>query len=359
MKVLQRLALLGFFSILLPLLEGGCTTALLVAHVHAQVTEGDPAPCIRLNSVERALSPRCGAFVPGTLQARDVAASGLPRCPLTLAARDPQFWPVLPELLARGASPEACAESPLVALAQAAPCPDFGTAPPAALKALRFLAEADARAIHHDAMRMLSCPNARTVGLDGVLDGWLAQGLLPADGSLSFAPLDALHPGALATPLARSLEAAGHGARAALGSFEGKLPGGFDLALRTSDWPALDWWLARAPELVNRVPPQHANQLPWLPLAQVLTPSYLDSPAQQRELVGYLLARGADPWQSLPHEPGRSVVGYAQQLNSPLLALLQAPSRTTLARRPTAADVPAMASADAARAGLRPVAMTP
>ena len=359
MKRLQRLALLGFFSILLPLLEGGCTTALVVAHVHGQLTEGDPTPCIRLNSVERALSPRCGAFVAGSLRSRDVVASGLPRCPLTLAARDPQFWPVLPELLARGASPEACAESPLVALAQAHPCPDFSVAAPPVLDALRFLAQADARAIHHDAMRMLSCPGARAVGLDGVLDGWLAQGLLPADGSLSFSPLDALHPGALGAPLARSLEAAGHSARAALGSFDGMLPGGFDLALRTSDWAALDWWLARAPGLVNRVPPQHANQLPWLPLAQVLTPSYLDSPAQQRQLVAWLLARGADPWRSLPHEPGHSVIGYAQELKSPLLALLQAPSRTTLATHPAMADVPAVASADALRAGLRPVVMTP
>jgi hypothetical protein len=359
MKLLQRLALLGLFSILLPLLEGGCTTALVVAHVHAQITEGDPTPCVRLNSVERALSPRCGAFVAGSLQARDVAASGLPRCPLTLAARDPQFWPVLPELLARGASPEACAEAPLVALAQANPCPDFSAASPAALNALRFLAEADARAIHHDAMRMLSCPKARAVGLDAVLDGWLAQGLLPADGSLSFGPLDALHPSMLAAPLARSLEAAGHSARASLGSFDGKLPGGFDLALRSGDWAALEWWLARAPELVNRVPPQHANQLPWLPLAQVLTPSYLDAPAQQRELVAWLLARGADPWHSLPHEPGRSVVGYAQQLKSPLLALLQAPPRTTLAARPAAGEAPAMASAATLRAGMRPVVMTP
>ena len=51
-------SLLGLFSVLLPLLQGGCTTALIVAHAHAQITEGDPAPCIRLNSVERALSPR-------------------------------------------------------------------------------------------------------------------------------------------------------------------------------------------------------------------------------------------------------------------------------------------------------------
>ena len=322
MKLLQRLALLGAFTVLLPLAGGGCTTALVVAHVHAQITEGEPVPCVRLNSVERALQPRCGAFVPGSLQAQDIAAPGLPVCPLTLAARDPQFWPVLPELLAKGASPEGCRESPLVALAQARPCPDFGAASPAERQALRWLAVADARAVHHDAMRMLSCPNARAAGLDAALDDWLAQGLLPADGSLAFSPLAALDPQALPSPLSRALEAAGHGARAALGAYNGRLPGGFDAALRGSHWAALDWWLARLPELANRVPPARANQLPWVPLAQVLTPSYVADPAQQRALVAYLLARGADPWRALPHEPSRSVVSYAHELHSPLAALL-------------------------------------
>jgi hypothetical protein len=358
MKRLQRLALLGGLFVLLAC-SGGCTTALVVAHVHGQLTEGDPTPCILLNSVDRALRGRCAPFIPGSLQARDVAASGLPRCPLTLAARDPQFWPVLPELLARGASLEACQESPLVALAQADACPDFAAASPAALKALRFLAEGDVRAVQHDAVRLLSCPNARSAGLATVLDGWLAQGLLPADGSLSFSPLNALHPSALATPLARSLESAGHVARASLGRHDGQLAGGFDLALRSGDWAALDWWLARVPELVNGVPPQRAQQLPWLPLAQVLTPNYLAAPAQQRALVAYLLAHGADPWHSLPHEPGRSVVGYAQQLKSPLLALLQAPAPTLLAGGGAAREAPAVAGTDTLRSGLRPVVMTP
>jgi hypothetical protein len=322
MKLLQRLVLLGFFSLVLPLIDG-CTTAMIVAHVHAQVTEGDPTPCIRLNSVERALSPRCGAFAEGSLRAADIAAPGLPACPLMLAARDARLWPVLPELLAKGAAPEACRDAPLAALARANPWPDFALATPASLASLRWLAEADAHSIQHDVVRMLSGPSARAAGLSGVLDAWLAQGLLPADGSLAFNPLSALHPDALATPLARALEAAGH--RAAIGSYDGRLASGFDEALRTGRWAALDWWLARVPELAARVPAARANQLPWVPLAQVLTPNYLAYPEQRRALVEYLIAHGADPWASLPHEPTRSVASYARELQSPLVALLEAP----------------------------------
>src|SRR5512146_1238941 len=117
MKALQRLALIGWIAV--ALLSGGCTTALVVAHVHRELTEGDPTPCVLLNSVERALKARCGAFEQGSLHAADVARSGLPVCPLTLAARDPRLWPVLPELLAKGASPESCDEAPLAALAAA------------------------------------------------------------------------------------------------------------------------------------------------------------------------------------------------------------------------------------------------
>ena len=142
--------------------SAGCAAKAVLAHAIDKVTEGDPTPCRRLNTVERALSPRCGAYQPGSLLTKDVTASGLPRCPLTLAARDAAFWPMLPELLSKGAAPEACDTPPLVALAQASPCPDFSRASPEALGALRWLAQADAHAIHHDVVRMLSCPAARS-----------------------------------------------------------------------------------------------------------------------------------------------------------------------------------------------------
>ena len=317
----------------------------IVKHLHGKITEGDPAPCIFLNTVQRALSERCGEFVPGSLKAEDIQRPGMATCPLTLAARDPQFWPVLPELLGKGALPENCTRSPLVALAQARPCPEFEAATPAVQSALAWLAEADSRAIDHDVVRLLSCPNARSAGLDRVLDKWLAQGDLPS-GTLGFSPLGALHPEHLDSPLARALEAQGHTAQSALGAYVGALPSGFELALRGSHWRALDWWLARAPQLANRVPPAQGNQLPWLPLARVLAPSFLERPETQAEMVEYLMARGASPWQKLPADPGRSVVHLAMQIKSPMLPLLDpppAPRNTVVAGSDAAAAAAARA----------------
>jgi hypothetical protein len=348
MKLLQRATALSAL-LLASLLASGCTTTLVLMYAHGKLTEGDPAPCIKLNSVDRALRERCGPFVHGSLLTKDVTASGLPQCPLALAARDPKFWPVLPELLAKGALPETCLDAPLVALAQRQPCPDFATASPAELQSLRWLADADARSIHHDAVRMLSCPNARAVGLDVALDGWLAHGLLPATG-LAFSPLGALHTSHLQSDLARKLEAQGHTARAAFGAYAGRLPGGFDEALRTGDWNALDWWLARVPEVVNRVPATQGHQLAWIPLARVLTPSFMPDPAQQRATVDYLLARGANPWQKLPHAPAQTVVSLALELRSPLVTLLD-PPRSKVVPAPPAAALPVAAAADVSTAG--------
>lgn len=331
----------GLFAVWLVLLTGCTTTGILlgaagvatdtsvsweiVKHLHAKWTEGDDIPCRRLDSVQRALNLRCGAFVPGSLLADDLRHSPLQDCALAVAVRDPRFWPALPEFIAKGASPEACARSPLVELAQAQECPDFASASPAVLQSLQWLAEVDARAIHHDVMRMLSCPNALRAGLDAAFGTWLAQGALDP-GTVSFGPLGALDPGYLDTPFARALEAQGHSARAALGGFDGMRPRGFELALRTSDRAALEWWLARVPELANRVPPVQGNQLPWVPLARVLTPNFLSDPARRGDMVAFLLAHGADPWRKLPYDSGTSVVQYARSLNSPLLAVLDPPA---------------------------------
>ena len=334
MGLLQRVAA-GLALLIAALLGSGCTTTLVLMHLHDKLTEGQPTPCARLNSVERALQARCGPFEAGSLVTKDVLAPGLATCPLTLAARDPRFWPVLPELLDKGARPERCEPAPMVALAQAHPCPPFETAPAKQIDALRWLAQADARAVQHDVMRALSCPNARAAGLETVLDRWLADGLLQPN-QTSFSPLGALHPSHLGSRLAQQLEARGHTARAALSAYDGRLPSGFDAALRGADPVALDWWLARAPELVNRVPPSSGGQLPWLPLARVLAPNYLPDADRRRWVVEYLLAHGADPWRRLPHEPQRTVVSLARELNSPLLPLLDPP---ILAPRPLAQAV--------------------
>ena len=335
-----------------PLLGGCTTTGLLltaagvatdtsmtweiVKHVHAKMIEGGDMPCHRLDSVERALNVRCGAFVPGSIGVADLQGSKLQGCALTVAVRDPRFWPALPEFIAKGASPEGCSRSPLVELAQSAAlarqaCPDFAAASPVVLESLRWLADADARSIHHDVVRMLSCPSAVRAGLDRPLANWLAQGDLDV-GKVAFGPLGALHPDYLGMPFAQALEARGHTARAGLGGFDGLQPRGFEVALRASHWAALDWWIGRVPELANRVPPVQGNQLPWVPLARVLTPDFLNHPASQTDMVAFLLAHGANPWQKLPYDAGSSVVQYARVLKSPQLALLDPP---TLPAAPT------------------------
>ncbi len=342
-------------AIAMPLL-GGCSTAGLalsaagiatdnsiaweiVKHLHAKATEGDDVPCRRLDSVQRALNVRCGPFVPGSVLAADLRNSNLQGCVLSVAVGDARFWPALPEFIEKGASPGACSRSPLVELAQLPGCPDFSATSPAVLQSMRWLAEADSRAIHHDVMRMLSCPSAVTAGLDAAMATWLAQGDLDA-GKVSFGPFGALHPDYLASPFARALEARGHTAREGLGGYEGVQPRGFELALRSSQWAALDWWIARVPELANRVPPAQGNQLPWVPLARVLTPNFLAYPRSQTEMVEFLLARGADARQRLPFDTGTSVLQYARNLHSPQVALLDPPVVPTV-----------VAGADALNAG--------
>ena len=295
----------------------------IAKHFHDKWVEGGPVPCYYLNSVERALAPHCLPYQPGLMKAADLAASyKLPMCPLAMAARDPRLWPALPELIDKGAMPEACAHAPLVELAQANACPDFSAATPKVRESLLWLAQADARAIHHDVVRMLSCPNARAVGFDQVIVRWVAQGQMPP-GGLGFSPLSALHPDLLNTPLSAQLEAGGHSVRAALDPYDGKLRSGFEEAFRSSNYPAIDWWLARAPELANRVPPPRGDQLPWVPLAKTLGSDWLDQPSQQQPMVEFLLAHGANPGYRLPQQPDMTVLRLARQMNSPMVPLLE------------------------------------
>jgi hypothetical protein len=292
----------------------------IVKHVHGKLTEGDPAPCSALDSVERALSPRCGEYVSGSLRSSEFAVSPFGACALTTAARDTRLWPVLPDLIAVGARAKTCVQSPIVTLAQANDCPDMTAASFEVREALMTLARSDPRAVHHDVVRWLSCPNSRTAGLEAVLTTWVAAGALDR-GGLSFSPLSALHPSAIGTPLSASLEARGNTVEAAFGGYMGQRASGFEEALRNSDWIALEWWLDRRPQLANRVP---SAQLDWLPLARVLAPSFLTHPETRAEMVNYLLARGADPRTRLPSEPSQSVLAWAQSMRSPLLPVLEA-----------------------------------
>ena len=334
-------------------LTPGCAATAIVQHAYDKATEGDAPPCRKLNSVAKALSGRCGAYEPGSLLVKDVRRAGLPRCPLSLAARDPQFWPLLPELLSKGAQPEVCEQAPLASLAQALSCPDFSAASPESLQALRWLAEADPQAVHHDVVRLLSCPSARAVGLDRVLDGWLAQGWLPTQ-DLQFGPLGALHPDMLGSPLSQALEAQGHTAAAGLRGHAGTLPSGFDAALRSGHRVALDWWLDRLPSLANKVPPLRADQLPWTPLARVITPGYLEDDQDQRAVVRHLMSRGADPGRPLPHEPRQSAVSLARLLKSPALPELDPPLNWP---KPVGQRAAVLLPADLAKAGASATAL--
>ncbi len=348
---LRLLSLIGLGLVVGPLLGACSPVSLLVSatgaatdtsmtwdivkHVHGKLTEDDAKPCVRLNSVQRALNARCD-YVRGSIQRADFARSGLQECALAAATRDPRLWRALPELLDKGATLDTCPGSPLVALADADPCPDFTSASPEVVGALRTLAESDPRAIRHDVFRMLGCAKARAAGLDRVLVTWLDRGDLEP-GKLSFSPLDAADPDLLVSRFGRELEVAGHKPESALDGYEGKLPGGYELALRNSHWAALEWWLYRLPQLANVAPPQGGGQLAWVPLHRVLLPGFLRFPETQRDMVGFLMARGADPKQKLPFDPGKTVVTFAAQMNSPMLAVLDPPARSVTTLDPRAA----------------------
>ena len=292
----------------------------VVKHIHGQLTADDATPCVQLNGVQRALNARC-EYTPGNIRSADIARSGLQECPLAVATRDPRLWRALPELLDRGARVEACAGSPLLALAATDACPDFAAASPEVRDAIRSLAEDDPRAVRHDVFRMLSCPRARTVGLDRVLMTWLDRGDLQP-GKISFSPLGAADPELLMSRFGRELETAGHKPEAALDGYEGVLPSGYELALRSSHWTAIDWWLYRLPKLANLAPPQRGG-LAWVPLQRVLVSGFLQHPETQRDMVVFLMARGASPAQSLPSDPRRTVATFAAQLKSPMLSVLE------------------------------------
>ena len=319
----------------------------VVKHLHGKLTEDDATPCIQLNGVQRALNARC-EYTPGNIRRTEIAHSGLQECALAVATRDPRLWRALPELLDKGARPESCPGSPLLALAATQPCPDFPAASPQVLGAIRTLAETDPRAVRHDVFRMLGCPRARAAGLDTVLVTWLDRGDLdPA--RLSFSPLGAADPELLVSRFGRELEVAGHKAETALDGYEGILPSGYELALRNSHWAAIDWWLYRLPQLANLAPPQRGG-LAWVPLQRVLVAGFLQHPESQRDMVVLLLARGANPAQKLPSDPQKTVVSFAAQMKSPMLAVLDPKA----ARSTSGAAVAAMRGTAALPSGSGP-----
>ena len=61
----------------------------------------------------------------------------------------------------------------------------------------------------------------------------------------------------------------------------------------------------------------------------MLQPGFLAEPSRQKELLAFLLARGADPWKPVPGGVHGSVIQYARFLQSPHVSLLDAPPQAT------------------------------
>ena len=77
------------------------------------------------------------------------------------------------------------------------------------------------------------------------------------------------------------------------------------------------------------MPPAQGGQLAWSPLERAVRPGFLTHPQTQADLVGFLLARGADPSRKLFYDAGRTIAQQARALNSPVLALLESPRAVT------------------------------
>ena len=307
-------------------LSGCVTTAVILA---SQLKDLPPA-CTSLTSVERALTSRCGVYKPGELVTKDVNTPVRAECALTNFARDPATWHGLPELLAKGATPESCNKAPLVAMAEREACPDFSAMAAPTLQAVRWLAMADAASVQGPVLNMLSCPSARQAGLSDVISVWVAQRALdPA--TVRFSPLSSLHPSSLREPWVALLLGAGHKPQLA----SEMDPSGFERALQAGDVAALQWWTGHVPSLVHRVPARGVGYLPWLPLARVMTPGFTRSDEARRAGVDFLIARGANPQATLPHDRGETVLSYTQRVQPQLAHILQS-TKVTVQPKPFA-----------------------
>jgi hypothetical protein len=327
---LTRVLVASAATLLLATQLSGCiTTAVILATKYADKL---PPACSSLSSVERALTDRCGGYKTGELVAKDVNVRVLSACPLTNFAGNPALWHGLPELLAKGATPEQCAKPPLVAMAEKAPCPAFTRMSASTLDAVRWLAVADAGSLSGPVVHMLTCPEAMSTGLSSVVVQWAGQGSLNADAS-RFSVLSSIHPASLSQPWVNSLLVAGHQALRAVEMDSS----GFEEALAKGDLATLDWWTQKVPSLVHRAPRKGAGYVPWLPLARIMTPGFAADDAARLRTAQYLMERGASIQASLPHERGQSVGDYARSVQPQMWPALQALWQRSQADRQTVA----------------------
>ena len=89
------------------------------------------------------------------------------------------------------------------------------------------------------------------------------------------------------------------------------------------------------PSLVHRVPARGVGYLPWLPLARVMTPGFTRSDEARRAGVDFLIARGANPQATLPHDRGETVLSYTQRVQPQLAHILQS-TKVTVQPKPFA-----------------------
>jgi hypothetical protein len=311
----QSLRILGLAGSLaaLSLLQGCITTALIVA---SQIDL--PPACSSLSTVEQALTPRCGGYKTGMLVTKDVNTPFRSDCPLTKFASQSGLWNGLPELIAKGAKPEHCNRAPLVAMADVQACPDFAAMPAPTLAAVRWLAVGDAQSVSAPVLHMLSCPSAKQAGLSDVITTWVAQQSL-SPSQVRFSPLSALHPSSLREPWVALLLAGGH--KAALAAEQDA--SAYEHALREGDVPTLQWWTQQAPQLVHRVPAKGVGYVPWLPLARLMTPGFAASDAARQRSLDFLLASGAKPGATLPHDRTETVLSYTRRVQPQLAEHMQ------------------------------------
>ena len=312
-----RCAVASVGTVLLATQLTGCiTTATLLA---IQYAEKMPPFCSSLPSTERAITERCGGYKAGQIDAKDVNVRVMSSCALTNFASRPSLWHGLPELLAKGATPEGCPKAPLVAMAEANACPAFTQMDASTLDAVRWLALADAASVSGPVLRMLTCPEATSAGLSNVPTQWAAQGYL-APSHVNFSVLSSIHPTSLLQPWVQDLLTAGHQPLRAVEADAS----GYTQALAQGDVAALDWWTQKAPALVHRVPSKGRGYMPWLPLARTMTPNFAADDATRLRTAQFLIARGARMDASLPHERSTSVGDYARSVQPQMWPALQA-----------------------------------
>ena len=321
----------------------------VVKHVHGQLTEDDPTPCVDAQQRAARAQRRAASYVAG--QHPHAPTSPAPAC---RSARSPS------RRATRGSG---------------APCPSCSkrarSSSPAPARRCRTLAadrrlpelrrrvaggpEGDrsprrgrpARGPPRRVPHALLPERARGRPRPGARD-WLDRGELaarqalvqPARRARPRPARDALRPRARGRrPPARALRST---------TTTAVLPSGYEQALRNEPLGRDRLVAVRAAAARQPGAAERGAQMAWVPLQRVLVcRASCQHPEAQRDMVLFLMAHGADPRRQLPFDPGRNVLAFAAPIKSPMLAVLDAPPharcrcRRRRWRRPRPAPKPA------------------